>query len=72
MVFLARLLVSNVLTAMFDYVIINWFNADYGLYPLTKIIAPFLGSVLLIPIAYFALDYVFKKTGEKNSTNPEA
>ncbi|MDD4183815.1 MAG: GtrA family protein [Candidatus Izemoplasmatales bacterium] len=72
LVFLARLLISNGLTAGFDYIIVNWFNANYTLYPITKIIAPFMGSVLLIPIAYFALDYVFKKTGEKKPTNPEA
>jgi putative flippase GtrA len=72
MVFLARLFISNILTAGFDFIIINWFHADYSLQPLTKIIAPFLGSVLLIPIAYFALDYVFRKTGNKKETNPSA
>jgi len=72
LVFLARLFLSNGLTAGFDYIIIHWFNADYALYPLTKIIAPFMGSVLLIPIAYFALDYVFRKTGVKKETKPEA
>lgn len=61
-VFLVRLLISATLTALFDYMIINWFNVDYTVTHWAFYIAPFLGSALLIPIAYFALDYVFKKT----------
>ncbi len=62
MVFLARLLTSNVLTWGFDYIIQNWLNVDYSLHSWTTIIAPFVASALLIPIAYFSLEYVFKAT----------
>ncbi len=72
LVFLARLILSNGLTAGFDFAIVNWFGVDYLAHPWTKIIAPFLGSVILIPIAYFALDFVFRKTGKKKQDNTEA
>lgn len=65
LVYLLRLLTSNGLTTLFDYIIINGFHVDYNVYPIAINIAPFLGSALLIPIAYFALDYVFKKTDKK-------
>ena len=62
LVFLVRLLISSSLNTLFDYIIINWIGIDYDKIPLTNLIAPFLASALLIPIAYFALEYVFKKT----------
>lgn len=71
-VFLARLLISNLLTTGFDYAIIHWVKLDYQLTPWTTVIAPFLGSVFLIPIAYFALDYVFRKTDVKKIEKPQA
>ncbi len=61
-VFLIRLLISSTLTAAFSYIIQYWFNVNYDLVPWTFYVAPFLGSALLIPVAYFALEYVFKKT----------
>jgi len=69
LVFLIRLLISNGLTTAFDYIIQNWIGIDYVIHSWTSIIAPFTASVLLIPIAYFALDYVFKKTDIKKQTN---
>lgn len=62
LVFLSRLLISSLLAELFDYIVINWIGLDYAVYPLAKSIAPFFASALLIPIAYFALDIVFKKT----------
>jgi len=56
------MLISSLLTAGFDAAILGWFHADYDLHPWMTIIAPFFASALLIPIAYFALEYVFKKT----------
>lgn len=69
MVFLVRLLVSNLLTTGFDYVIQSWLGIDYEIHSWTSVIAPFAASVLLIPIAYFALDYVFRKTDKKKDAN---
>lgn|GEM_PF-616594 len=68
-VFLIRLLISNLLTTGFDYAVQNWFGVNYEVYPWTSIIAPFAASVLLIPIAFFALDFVFRKTDQKKATN---
>lgn len=62
LVFLSRLLISSSLAELFDYMVINWIGLDYSVYPIAKSIAPFFASALLIPIAYFALDLVFKKT----------
>lgn len=62
LVFLSRLLISSSLAELFDYIVINWIGLDYSVYPIAKSIAPFFASALLIPIAYFALDLVFKKT----------
>jgi len=69
--FVASLLVSNFLTWAFDEMIIHWFRADYDNHRWMTVMAPFLASALLIPIAYFALEYVFKKTDKKNGQNPE-
>lgn len=65
LVFLTRLLISSLLAELFDYMVINWFNISYDVYPLATYIAPFFASALLIPIAFFALDLVFKKTDIK-------
>ena len=62
LVFLSRLLISSLLAELFDFIVINWIGIDYAVYPIAKSIAPFLASALLIPIAYFSLDIVFKKT----------
>lgn len=62
LVFLTRLLISSLLAELFDYIVINLIGIDYSVYPIAKSIAPFLASALLIPIAYFALDMVFKRT----------
>jgi putative flippase GtrA len=65
LVFLTRLLISSLLAELFDYIVINGFNISYEVYPLATYIAPFFASALLIPIAFFALDVVFKKTDIK-------
>ncbi|MGD9761046.1 MAG: GtrA family protein [Candidatus Izemoplasmatales bacterium] len=62
LVFLSRLIVSSLLAELFDFIVINWIGIDYAVHPIAKSIAPFFASALLIPIAYFALDFVFKKT----------
>lgn len=65
LVFLARLLISSLLAMIFDYIVIHWFNVDYNALPLATYIAPMLASVLLIPIAFLALNVVFKKTSDQ-------
>jgi len=65
LVFLIRLLVSNGLTSFFNYGMVYWIQANYADHTWLTLIAPFLASALLIPIAYFALDFVFKKTDVK-------
>jgi putative flippase GtrA len=69
LVFLTRLFISSLLASAFDYMVINWFNIDYELYPLATYIAPFFASALLIPVAYLALNFVFKKTSEIKEKN---
>lgn len=64
-VFLARWGVSTGLTVGFDWFIQGSLGIDYGILPWAKLIAPFLASALLIPIAYFALGWVFQKTDKK-------
>ena len=61
-VFFVRLVISGLLTTGFDFIIQNWIGIDYQLHNWTTIIAPFFASALLIPVAYFALEYVFKAT----------
>lgn len=63
---LIRLGISNALVALFEYMMIVGFHADYTLYPILSYIPPFLSSALLIPIYFVLLNYVFKKTDEKN------
>jgi putative flippase GtrA len=69
LVFLTRLFISSLLASAFDYMVINWFNLDYELYPLATYIAPFFASALLIPVAYLALNFVFKKTSDIKEKN---
>jgi putative flippase GtrA len=64
-VYLTRLLISSLLTSGFNFISIEWLKFDYEAIPLLKLIPPFLASALLIPIAYFALDWVFKKTDKE-------
>jgi putative flippase GtrA len=64
LVFLTRWVVSSLLAAGFEFMVIEWIQIDYNVYPLAKYIAPFLASALLIPIAYLALNVVFKKTSD--------
>lgn len=64
-VFLVRLLTSNGLTTLFDYIMLHGFHADYTANSYLNLVAPFFASALLIPIAYFALDFVFRKTDYK-------
>jgi hypothetical protein len=52
------------LAAGFDFIVVRGLNIDYEIYPLAKYIAPFLASALLIPIAFIALNIVFKKTSD--------
>jgi len=66
-VYFVRLMTSNGLALLFDYMMLNLFHADYDAYPYLSAIAPFMASALLIPIAYFALDFVFKKTDVKKT-----
>lgn len=66
-VFLARWGVSTALTIGFDWFIQGSLGVDYDLLSWGKLIAPFLSSALLIPIAYFALGWVFQKTDRKTA-----
>ena len=65
LVYFTRLLISSLLTSWFDYIFINLLNFDYNTYNYLELLAPLLASALLIPIAYFALDWVFKKTDKQ-------
>lgn len=65
LVFIARWGISTSLTTFFDFAMLEWLHADYSAYSYLSIVAPFLASALLIPIAYFALDFVFRKTDHK-------
>lgn len=65
LVFLARWFISSSLASLFDSICINLLNFDYDKYHILSLIPPLFASALLIPIAYFALDWVFKKTDEK-------
>lgn len=69
LVFLTRLFISSLLASAFDYMVIYWFNIDYEVYPLATYIAPFFASALLIPVAYLALNFVFKKTSDLKEKN---
>jgi len=69
LVFISRWGISTGLNSGFDYIITNWLNVNYDTNSLLSLIAPFFASALLIPISYFALDYVFKKTDNKKPLN---
>lgn len=66
-VFGLRWLISASLAWLFDYGFINWLNIDFETNKVLSIIPSLLASALLIPIAYFALDWVFKKTDVKKA-----
>lgn len=61
-VFFIRLMISNGLTVLFDNFVQNGLGIDYSWNRAYSLIAPFSASALLIPIAFFAMGYVFKKT----------
>lgn len=67
-VFLVRLLISGLLTTFFDFLMFK-IVPSYDGTGWMNFIPRFFASALLIPIAFFALDYVFKKTGTKNDKN---
>ena len=69
LVFLTRLLISSLLASAFDYMVIHWLQIDYDVYPIATYIAPFFASALLIPLAYLALNFVFKKTSDLKEKN---
>ncbi len=71
-VFFVRLWMSNGLTAGFDVFFRRVAGLDYEAVPLASVLAPFFGSALLVPFAYFALDYVFKWTDRHLRENPNA
>jgi len=64
LVFLTRWIISSLMAAGFDFMVVNVISIDYDVYPIAKYIAPFLASALLIPLAYIALNIVFKKTSD--------
>ncbi len=63
-VFGIRWLISASLAWIFDEAFLSILNVDTYPNHYMVIIPSILASALLIPIAYFALDWVFKKTGE--------
>jgi len=65
LVFGARWLISASLAWLFDKAFLGILNADVYPHHYMVIIPSILASALLIPIAYFALDWVFKKTDVK-------
>jgi putative flippase GtrA len=68
-VFLARWGISTLLTLGFDWAVRNLIGLDYATLSWAKLIPPFTASALLIPIAYFALGWVFQKTDKANLNN---
>ena len=64
-VFLLRWFISSSLTSLFDSIAINWLQFDYEAHSILSLVAPLFASALLIPIAYFALDWVFRKTDKE-------
>lgn len=68
-VFLLRLLITSGLTTFFDflmYKIVTGYDGTGWLYYVPR----FFASALMIPIAFFALDFVFQKTGKNVDKNP--
>lgn len=68
LVFLLRWFISSSLTSLFDSIAINWLHFDYDAHSILSLVAPLFASALLIPIAYFALDWVFRKTDKEKET----
>jgi putative flippase GtrA len=66
-VFLARMLLTMALAAGIDFAVINWFGVDYDLYPIAETITPLFSSAVMIPLAYFALDVVYRKFGRSGT-----
>lgn len=67
-VFVVRLLIASALTTLFDfamYRLVSGYDGEGWL----GYVPRFFASALLIPIAFFVLDFVFKKTGTKNDKN---
>lgn len=69
LVFVARWAIVAGLTWLFDNIAIQVFNIDYDAHKYLSLFPSFFASALLIPIAYFALDWVFKKTDVKKEEN---
>ncbi|MFH0992774.1 MAG: GtrA family protein [bacterium] len=65
LVFLVRMLISAALAEGVNYALVQWLAVDYAVYPAMETIVPILSSAVMIPIAYFALDVVYKKYGAK-------
>lgn len=64
-VFVLRMIVSSLLTGAFNFIMLRWIlQTPNYVHSWMSVIAPFFASALMIPVAYFALEYVFKKTGE--------
>ena len=69
MVFILRWAIASSLTSLFDYVAVNGLHINYDLHKVLSLLPSFFASALLIPIAYFALDWVFRRTDEKKDDN---
>ncbi len=65
LVFLIRMLLSAALAEGINYMLVGWLAVDYAVHPAMETIVPILSSAVMIPIAYFALDVVYKKYGAK-------
>ncbi len=65
LVFVVRWLLSAILAEGVNYMLVDWLAVDYDVYPAMETIVPLLSSAVMIPIAYFALDVVYKKYGAK-------
>ncbi len=67
LVFGLRWLISAGLAVAFAFILESGFKIDFETHKLLSILPTFLASALLIPIAYFALDWVFKRTDEEKA-----
>jgi putative flippase GtrA len=65
LVFLIRMLLTIGLAEIIDYVVVDLIGIDYQIYPIAKSVTPILSSAIMIPIAYFVLDAVFRRYGRK-------
>jgi len=64
-VFLIRMLITMGLAEAVNFIVETKLGVDYDLVPAAKLITPILSSAIMIPIAYFALDVVYRRFGEK-------